>query len=208
MPIKILIRRKSVIRRSVMGMKYNILVLIYFILLIESVSDGDELYIYNTYTNPTPLFNSSYSYNYDNPEIIILVDLLKLYWRIIDPTLRNRQGNDAGNQYRTGIYYIDDDDAPIIKKSREVEQKNYTEIISRLRVLWKEKRSTKNQGVQQEQKPIEPELKEALDQIGNDDEKQEEKPAEVIEGEVEEKELRTFKKKSSPMDPPKVPQAE
>lgn len=64
-----------------------------------------------------------------NPEIIILVDLLKLYWRIIDPTLRNRQGNDAGNQYRTGIYYIDDDDAPIIKKSREVEQKNYTDPI-------------------------------------------------------------------------------
>ena len=37
--------------------------------------------------------------------IISLEDLLNRFWRIIDPTLQNRQGPDIGSQYRTGIYY-------------------------------------------------------------------------------------------------------
>ena len=33
-----------------------------------------------------------------------LTDLLSIYFRSIDPTTLNRQGNDIGTQYRTGIY--------------------------------------------------------------------------------------------------------
>ncbi|MDE6033288.1 MAG: peptide-methionine (S)-S-oxide reductase MsrA [Muribaculaceae bacterium] len=36
-----------------------------------------------------------------------LTELLSIYFRSIDPTSLNRQGNDTGTQYRTGIYYVD-----------------------------------------------------------------------------------------------------
>lgn len=43
--------------------------------------------------------------------------ILELYFKAIDPTSINRQGNDVGTQYRTGIYYTDKDDAAIIQAS-------------------------------------------------------------------------------------------
>jgi len=46
--------------------------------------------------------------------IIDIRGILKYFFRIIDPTLLNRQGNDRGTQYRTGIYYTTDTDAPVI----------------------------------------------------------------------------------------------
>jgi peptide methionine sulfoxide reductase msrA/msrB len=47
--------------------------------------------------------------------VLPLTGLLNLYADIIDPTLLNRQGNDVGTQYRTGIYYTDESDAEIIR---------------------------------------------------------------------------------------------
>lgn len=65
---------------------------------------------------------------YDENQIS-LEDLLKRFWRVIDPTVLNRQGPDEGTQYRTGIYYIHEEDLPIIKASAEEEQKKYDEPI-------------------------------------------------------------------------------
>lgn len=65
---------------------------------------------------------------YDEKEIF-LEELLKRFWRVIDPTIMNRQGSDEGTQYRTGIYYISDEDLPIIKESMVEEQKKYSEAI-------------------------------------------------------------------------------
>lgn len=45
-----------------------------------------------------------------DPTEISLDKLLDKFWDIIDPTLINRQGNDVGTQYRTGIYYEDEED--------------------------------------------------------------------------------------------------
>ncbi|MBQ9308768.1 MAG: peptide-methionine (R)-S-oxide reductase MsrB [Clostridia bacterium] len=42
-----------------------------------------------------------------DPSRITLTELIQYYFRIIDPTSVNRQGNDVGVQYRTGIYYTD-----------------------------------------------------------------------------------------------------
>ncbi len=42
-----------------------------------------------------------------NPQQISLEQLLQHYFRIIDPTTLNRQGNDRGTQYRSGIYSND-----------------------------------------------------------------------------------------------------
>lgn len=45
-----------------------------------------------------------------NSDILRLKELLERFFHIIDPTSKNRQGNDVGTQYRTGIYYTDPQD--------------------------------------------------------------------------------------------------
>ena len=51
---------------------------------------------------------------YDD-ELVGLSELLYLYFSSIDPLSVNRQGNDEGTQYRTGIYYTDVADCPVIE---------------------------------------------------------------------------------------------
>lgn len=53
---------------------------------------------------------------YDSAKIH-LAEILDRFYRIIDPLAVNRQGNDIGRQYRTGIYYQDDADLPLIERS-------------------------------------------------------------------------------------------
>ena len=53
---------------------------------------------------------------YDN-QVISLPFLLSMYFEVIDPVAVNRQGNDVGTQYRTGIYYSDPADEEVILKS-------------------------------------------------------------------------------------------
>lgn len=56
-----------------------------------------------------------------NKEEINLTTILYYYFQIIDPTSVNKQGNDRGRQYRTGIYYSDEGDFPVIN--------NYLKIL-------------------------------------------------------------------------------
>jgi peptide methionine sulfoxide reductase msrA/msrB len=65
---------------------------------------------------------------YDS-KVIDLESLMKYYFRIIEPTSLNRQGFDAGIQYRTGIYYTDESDLPVIEKVIKHEQKKYDDPI-------------------------------------------------------------------------------
>jgi peptide-methionine (S)-S-oxide reductase len=58
-----------------------------------------------------------------------LETLIDAFWRIIDPTVLNRQGPDVGEQYRTGIYYEDLEDLETILASRNSEQKKYADPI-------------------------------------------------------------------------------
>ncbi len=44
-----------------------------------------------------------------------LGELLDFYFLVIDPLSVNRQGHDSGIQYRTGIYYTDDAQLPVIR---------------------------------------------------------------------------------------------
>lgn len=50
--------------------------------------------------------------------VIPLPLLLDAYLRTIDPTSVNRQGNDRGSQYRTGIYWTNEADAPVVREKR------------------------------------------------------------------------------------------
>lgn len=62
--------------------------------------------------------------------IVGLIKILEEYFKIIDPTILNRQGNDIGTQYRTGIYYIDEDDKVIIENYiNSIREEYYDEIV-------------------------------------------------------------------------------
>lgn len=57
---------------------------------------------------------------YDD-KVISLRFLIELYFRAIDPTSLNRQGEDEGTRYRTGVYYSDPADLPAIREVFEAE---------------------------------------------------------------------------------------
>ena len=59
---------------------------------------------------------------WDKNEIDIS-DLLKMFWECHDPTQKNRQGNDVGTQYRSAIYYKNQNNLKIILASKEQYQK-------------------------------------------------------------------------------------
>lgn len=61
--------------------------------------------------------------------ILDLESLLGHFFSIIDPTTLNCQANDIGTQYRSGIFYTDDEDLPIIKKVTEQQQVLYPNPI-------------------------------------------------------------------------------
>ncbi len=44
-----------------------------------------------------------------NPEKIGYADLLKLFWESHDPTQGMQQGNDIGTQYRSGVYFLNEE---------------------------------------------------------------------------------------------------
>ena len=57
-----------------------------------------------------------------DPAVISLSRLLEYFFMVIDPLSVNRQGNDCGIQYRTGIYYVDASDLPEIRSVYEDEE--------------------------------------------------------------------------------------
>ena len=52
-----------------------------------------------------------------HPETVTLKLLLELFFKTIDPTSMNRQGEDVGTQYRTGVYYIHSEDRAVIEEA-------------------------------------------------------------------------------------------
>lgn len=65
---------------------------------------------------------------YDSNTIALDI-LLDHFFGIINPTSLNRQGNDIGTQYRTGIYYIDEADREQIIMKIDAEQRKYPNKI-------------------------------------------------------------------------------
>jgi peptide methionine sulfoxide reductase msrA/msrB len=47
-----------------------------------------------------------------DPEKVSLDALLLAYFYVVDPTVKNRQGNDVGTQYQTGVYYTNETRPP------------------------------------------------------------------------------------------------
>lgn len=65
-----------------------------------------------------------------NPEMLELTMLLDMYFQSVDPTSVNKQGNDVGTQYRTGIYYTDESDVATIENEIANLAKQYTKPIA------------------------------------------------------------------------------
>ena len=57
--------------------------------------------------------------------IIPLRTIIRLYFKAIDPTSLNRQGEDSGTRYRTGIYYTSKSDLPVVQEVMALEAKKY-----------------------------------------------------------------------------------
>lgn len=61
---------------------------------------------------------------------VSLTSLLRLYFKSIDPLAEDRQGADVGTQYRTGIYYTDAADLPVIEAEMATVQRRHSEPLA------------------------------------------------------------------------------
>ena len=59
-----------------------------------------------------------------------LAFLLRMFFKAIDPTSLNKQGHDEGTRYRTGIYYTDAADRPVIDSIYAEEQALYDQPLA------------------------------------------------------------------------------
>ncbi len=66
-----------------------------------------------------------------DPGKVTYAQLLEVFWRNVDPTTPNAQFCDHGNQYRTAIFYHDDNQKKLIDESKKrIENtKNFPEAI-------------------------------------------------------------------------------
>ena len=88
---------------------------------------------YEDLKNHKSLASETVEVTYDE-NIITLKEILELFFKIIDPTIIDRQGHDIGHQYRTGIYYIDENDIETINicinnLSKQYDKPIVTEIL-------------------------------------------------------------------------------
>jgi peptide-methionine (S)-S-oxide reductase len=69
-----------------------------------------------------------------DPAVVSYEELLAHFWKMHNPTTKNRQGWDIGDQYRSAIFFHDDEQKAIAERSRDQEAPNHrrkivTEII-------------------------------------------------------------------------------
>ena len=63
-------------------------------------------------------------------DAITLTDLLEQFFHAINPVSVNQQGEDKGVQYRTGVYYEDPAQEPVIRAALAKLQERYTEPLA------------------------------------------------------------------------------
>ena len=70
-----------------------------------------------------------------DPDKVTYARLLDVYWRSIDPLVKDKQFCDSGDQYRTAIFYLDDEQKKLAEESKKkVEAKFaprtvYTQVV-------------------------------------------------------------------------------
>lgn len=73
--------------------------------------------------------------HYDD-ELITMDELLDIFWEIHDPTTLNRQGADAGTQYRSVVYYSDaQEKEKILNSIKKISEKFEDEVVTEVSEL-------------------------------------------------------------------------
>lgn len=70
-----------------------------------------------------------------DPQLVSLEQLLKAFFHVIDPTVKNRQAFDIGTQYQTGIYYTDTFSEKIIRSFAEKEKQKHANFAVEIEPL-------------------------------------------------------------------------
>lgn len=71
-----------------------------------------------------------------DPSIITLKEILEKYYVVIDPTSLNKQGEDEGRSYRTGIYYTDEALLAVINEvTASVQEQNEKKVVVEIEPL-------------------------------------------------------------------------
>lgn len=65
---------------------------------------------------------------YDS-SMITLKQILEYFYMVIDPTSLNQQGEDVGTSYRTGIYYLNEEDQKVALEVTAKQQEQYDKKI-------------------------------------------------------------------------------
>ena len=68
-------------------------------------------------------------------DVVSLSTIIRAFFLCINPRQRNRQGNDIGTQYQTGIYYVDENDLDVIKPIYASERMKYDRFFVELEPL-------------------------------------------------------------------------
>jgi len=73
-------------------------------------------------------FRETVRVEYD-PNKISLDAILLAYFYVIDPTIENRQGNDIGSQYQTGVYYTNDEAKETVERIAAIERSRNEKFV-------------------------------------------------------------------------------
>jgi len=79
---------------------------------------------YETVSSGRSGYRETVRVEYD-PAQVSLDALLFAFFRVIDPTVENRQGNDRGTQYQTGIYFADEASKDTVMRIAEIERERH-----------------------------------------------------------------------------------
>lgn len=76
---------------------------------------------YETVCTGATGFRETVRVAYD-PKQVSLDALLMAYFYVVDPTVKNRQGNDVGSQYQTGVYYTNEEAKATVERIAALER--------------------------------------------------------------------------------------
>ena len=72
-----------------------------------------------------------------DPSVISYDDILRMFFSAHDPTTLNRQGNDVGTQYRSAVFWTNDEQGEIVERTRAsfdslIRERKYGEVTTEI----------------------------------------------------------------------------